>query len=181
MLCLFGFDRLGVVACDLFFEDPQPEPGQEGAEQGVRLEVRCVERTPLRGGIYSAQPVAIERPLWRADLLEAVTNPGSLDRAHHHPKFVDWEPGRRQFDPAMTADPIAWVGSRLADLDGLLAEGGHSRAEVAGPGDAAAIAAAVPEITASVERLLAAVRAANYADPANRPPSGPTGARVGWL
>jgi hypothetical protein len=180
MLCLFAFDRVAVAACDLFFEDPAPEPGQEGAEQGVRLEVRAIERTPLRGSIYSAQPIALERPLWRADLLESVANPGSLDRAHHHPRFTDWEPGRRHFDPAMTADPVAWVGARLADLDGLLREAGVE-SDVVGARDVADVEAAVPEITAAVERLLASVRAAGYGDPAQRPPAGLDGARVGWL
>jgi hypothetical protein len=180
MLCLFGFERVAVVACDLYFEDPEPEPGQEGAEQGVRLEVRAIERTPLRGGIYSAQPIAVERPLWRADLLESVANPGSLDRAHHHPRFTDWEPGRRHFDPAMTADPIAWVGGRLADVDGLLLEAGVDSG-VLGERDAADLKAAVPEITAAVERLLSHVRSVGYGDPANRPPAGADGARVGWL
>jgi hypothetical protein len=118
--------------------------------------------------------------LWRADLLESVDNPGSLDRAHHHPRFTDWEPGVRHFDPAMTADPVAWVGTRLADLDGLLREAGVEP-DVIGPRDAADVEAAVPEITAAVEGLLASVRAAGYADPARRPPAGPDGARVGWL
>jgi hypothetical protein len=180
MLRMFGFDKIAVVACDLYFEDPDPDPGQEGAEQGVRLEVRALERSPLRGGIYSAQPIEVERPLWRADLLESVANPGSLDRAHHHPRFAGWEPGRRQFDPAMTADPVAWVGRRLADLGGLLAEAGTDTG-VVGPDDAADLESAVPEIVASVDALLTQVRAAGYADPAVRPPAGPDGARVGWL
>ena len=33
MLYAFGFDRIGVVASDLYFVDPTPGPGQEGAEQ----------------------------------------------------------------------------------------------------------------------------------------------------
>ena len=40
MLYAFGFERIGVVAGDLYFVDPNPGPGQEGAEQGVRVEVR---------------------------------------------------------------------------------------------------------------------------------------------
>lgn len=180
MLRLFGFDRVAVVACDLYFEDPEPDPGQEGPEQGVRVELRALERGPLRGSIYSATPIAVERPLWRADLLESVDRPGTLDRAHHHPRFARWEPGRRHFDAGLTADPVGWVGRRLADLPGLLADAGVDPA-VLGPGDAAAVAAAGPEIVAAVDHLLASVRAAGYADPARRPSSGPEGARVGWL
>ena len=72
MLYAFAFDRLGVVVCDLYFVDPDPIVGQEGAERGVRLEVRFVDREALRGGIYSAQPIAVGRPVWRCDLLESV-------------------------------------------------------------------------------------------------------------
>jgi hypothetical protein len=178
MLYAFGFDRMGVVASDLYFVDPVPEPGQDGAEQGVRLEVRLFERGPLRGSMYSAQPIAIERPIWRADLLESVANPGSLDRAHHHPRFTDWEPGRRQFVDEMSADPVAWVGKRLADLDGLLEEAGVSRDEVA-PSDAEDLRAAVPEILDAVRHLLDRIRAGELARPADG--SEVEGARVSWL
>ena len=65
MLYAFGFDRIGVVAGDLYFVDPDPGPGQEGAEQGVRLEVRIFERRELPGSVYSARPIAVERPIWR--------------------------------------------------------------------------------------------------------------------
>jgi hypothetical protein len=180
MLCLFGFDRVGVAVCDLYFLDPEPEPGQEGGEQGVRLEVRVLERGPLPGSVYSAQPVEVSTPVWRADLLESVANPGSLDRAHHHPRFDGWEPGRRHFDDALTADPVAWVGRRLADLDQLVAAAGVAP-DVLGPDDAAAVRDAVPEIVATIERLLDRARAAGYGQPGRAPAPGPGGARFGWL
>ena len=180
MLCLFGFDRVGVAVCDLYFLDPEPDPGQEGAEQGVRLEVRVLERGPLPGSVYSAQPVGMATPVWRADLLESVANPGSLDRAHHHPRFDGWEPGRRRFDDALTADPVAWVGRRLADLDQLVAEAGLDPGEL-GPDDAPALRDAVPEIVGTIERLLDRVRAAGFGEPGRAPVPGPDGARVGWL
>ena len=180
MLYAYGFDRVGVVVCDLYFEDPDPLPGQEGAEQGVRLEVRLLERAPLRGSIYSAQPIAVERPVWRADLLESVAGPGTLDRAHHHPAFVGWEPGERVFDAGLTADPVAWVEGRLGQLDVLLAEA-RMPADAAGPTDAADMAAAAPEITSTVERLLERVRAAGYGEPGRAPAPGSDGSRIGWL
>lgn len=180
MLYALGFDRVGVVACDLYFEDPDPLPGQEGAEQGVRLEVRLLSREPLRGSIYSAQPIAVERPVWRADLLESVAAPGTLDRAHHHPAFVGWEPGERVFDDGLTADPIGWVGWRLGQLDVLLAEAGLP-ADAAGPTDAAALRAAVPEITATVAGLLDRARAAGYGEAGRAPAPGRDGSRIGWL
>ena len=180
MLSVFGFERVGVAVGDLYFLDPEPDPGQEGAEQGVRLEVRLLERGPLPGSIYSAQPVAVGTPVWRADLLESVASPGTLDRAHHHPRFDGWEPGRRVFDDDMTADPVAWVGRRLADLDALVAEAGLG-AEILGPGDAAGVRHAVPEIVATVRRLLDRSRSAGYGDPGRAPAGGPAGARAGWL
>ena len=86
MLYVYGFDRVGVAVGDLFFVDPRPHKGQEGAEHGVRLELRLIERGPLRGTIYSATPIAVERPVWRVDLLESVDGrPGSFDRTHYHP------------------------------------------------------------------------------------------------
>src|SRR5215467_8090073 len=93
---------------------PTPLPGQEGAERGVRVEVRLLERGELPGSPYSARPIEVGRPVWRADLLEAADGPpGSLYRAHHHPAFRGWDPGRRVFDPAMTAGPVDWVASEL--------------------------------------------------------------------
>jgi hypothetical protein len=178
MLYAFGFERIGVVASDLFFVDPDPGPGQEGPEQGVRVELRHLERGDLRGSIYSAQPIAVERAIWRADLLESVAHPGTLDRAHHHPRFRGWEPGRRQFVKAMTANPVAWVGNYLSDVEGLLAAAGVPREEI-GSSDADDLRAAIPEILDAVRRLLDRVRAGELGRPAAD--AGLESARVGWL
>ena len=178
MLYVFGFESIGVVVSDLYFVDPDPGPGQEGAERGVRLEVRMLERGELRGSIYSAQPIAVGRPIWRGDLLESVAGtPGSHDRTHHHPSFTGWEPGYRRFVEELSADPLDWVATRLSDLDGLLAESGVSPTEV-DPGDAAALRDAVPEIMGSIARLLRRVRAGEVARP---PTEEAASARVGWL
>ena len=184
MLYAFAFDRIGVVASDLYFVDPNPGQGQEGPEQGARLEVRLFQRGELRGSVYSAQPISIERPIWRADLLESVANPGSLDRAHHHPRFRGWEPGRRHFVEAMSEDPVGWVGRRLSDLDGLLAEAGVAPADV-GPSDAGDLRSAVPEILGAVHRLLERARAGRAgADPESESdpdPASPGSVRLSWL
>lgn len=180
MLYAFVFDRVGVVAGDLYFVDPEPNPGQEGPEQGVRLEVRLMERGELRGSVYAAQPIEVARPLWRADLLESVARPGTLDRAHHHPQCRGWEPGRRHFDEEMTADPVAWVGRRLSDLEGLLAEASVDLSAL-GPSDAGDVRAAVPEIVATVHRLLDRVRSAERAPVVDPSGHADGGARVGWL
>jgi hypothetical protein len=178
MLYVFGFESIGVVVSDLYFVDPDPGPGQEGAERGVRLEVRMLDRGELRGSIYSAQPISVGRPIWRGDLLESVAGvPGSHDRTHHHPRFRGWEPGHREFVEELSGDPIGWVGARLADLDQLLADAGVGTAAV-DPRDGASLRDAVPEIMESVRRLLERV----WAGEAARPPAGElASARIGWL
>ncbi len=179
MLYAFGFERVGVVVSDLYFVNPRPLPGQEGAERGVRLELRVLERQPLKGSIYSAQPIVVDQPIWRVDLLESVdSEPGSLDRAHHHPAFEGWEPGKRFFVPELTAAPLEWIAERLVDLDALLVQAGVAP-EVAGPGDAAALRAAVPEIVDAVRRLLARVASGELGRPDDDREL--VSARIGWL
>ena len=177
MLYAFGFERIGVVAGDLYFLDPDPGPGQEGAEQGVRVEVRLLEKGELRGSIYSARPIGMERAIWRADLLESVDHPGTLDRAHHHPRFTGWEPRKRQFVKEMTANPVAWVGKYLTDVEGMLEAAGVSRDEL-GASDVDDLRAAIPDIMDAVRRLLERVRAGELARP---PRDAVDSARLSWL
>lgn len=179
MLYAFGFERVGVVVGDLYFLNPRPLPGQEGAERGVRLELRLLERGALKGSIYAAQPIAIDRPLWRVDLLESVDSPpGSLDRAHHHPRFRDWDPGERNFVPELSAAPLDWLATELADLDRVLARAG-APAGTAGGSDAAALRAAVPEILDVTRRLLARVASGELGRPDDERDL--VSARIGWL
>lgn len=180
MLYVFGFERTGVVVGDLYFVDPSPHPGQEGAERGVRLEVRLLERRPLPGSIYSAQPIEVARPVWRADLLESVDGPpGSFDRTHYHPALQGWEPGSRVFDRDLSAHPVEWVGAKLAGLDALLAQAGVD-SDPAYARDAQALRGCIAEIMDTISRLLERVRRGELAQP-----PGPGGelasARVGWL
>jgi hypothetical protein len=182
-LYVFGFERVGVVVGDLFFVDPNPGPGQEGAERGVRLEVRIVDRPELHGSVYSAQPISIAEPVWRADLLETVDGPpGSHDRTHHHPRIRGWEPGRRAWDDGLAADPVEWVGRQLADLDALLARSDIDAARVDAD-DARQLREAVPEIVDVVRRLLGRVRAGELGVPpaGYEPSEEPALARAGWL
>jgi hypothetical protein len=192
VLYAFGFERVGVVVGDLYFVDPNPREGQEGAEHGVRLELRVLGRGELQGTIYSAQPIEVGQPIWRADLLESVAGrPGSFDRTHHHPRFTGWNPGRRVFAGELSADPLGWLSAQLADLDSLLASAGVP-AEVAGLSDAEDLRRAVPEIVDVTRRLLGRVRSGELGNPPNgasardaqpdgATASGPALVRAGWL
>ena len=179
MLYAFGFERVGVVVADLYFDNPRAARGQEGAEHGVRLELRILDRGPLKGSAYSARPIGIGQPVWRADLLESVDGPaGSLDRTHHHPAFSGWNPGRRVYVSEMSDDPFGWLGERLADLDDLLASASFP-AGAAGPGDAASLRAAAPEIVDVTRRLVGRVRAGELGHPQHG--EGTDVIRTGWL
>jgi len=186
VLYVFGFERTGVAVGDLYFVDPDPPPGQEGAERGVRLEVRLLEHGPLPGSPYSGRPITVARPVWRADLLESVDGPpGSFDRTHYHPALRGWEPGRRVFDRDLSAHPVEWVGARLAGLEVLLAGAGVP-SDPADARDAEALRGCLAEIMDTVSRLLARVRSGELArPPAPAGPAGPggelTAARLGWL
>ena len=159
MLQAFVFERVGVVVGDLYFLDPNPHKGQEGAEHGVRLELRVFDRGDLKGTIYSAMPIEVGRPIWRVDLLEAVDGkPGSFNRTHHHPKFNGWDPTSRQFLRELSSDPLGWLAGQLADLPAVLERAGVAP-EVADPSDAASLRDIAPAIVGVTGVMLDKVRA----------------------
>ncbi|HEY1916461.1 MAG TPA: hypothetical protein VGH27_12885 [Streptosporangiaceae bacterium] len=179
MLYAFGFDRYGVVISDIYFVDPNPMKGQESPEHGVRLELRVLDRGELRGSIYSAQPIGVDQPVWRVDLLESVDGkPGSFDRTHHHPAFTKWEPGPRKFVRELSADPLGWLGTQLSDLPAVLAQA-KAEPHQCDAADAEQLRARVPEILDVVDRMLTGVRSGVLAVPPQD--VDPDNARVGWL
>ncbi len=178
MLAAFGFETLGVVVGDMYFVDPNPSAGQETPERGVRLELRLVDRAEPHGSIYAGIPIAFTRPVWRVDLFGSTESPpGTLDRAHHHPRFDGWEPGRRHFVPELSADPLSWLADQLAEPAAVLARAGVDTDEVA-EADKTALAAAAPEIIAAVKRMLDGVRDGELAPAPAEPVAA---ARTGWL
>jgi hypothetical protein len=103
-------------------------------EHGVRIELRELAAQPHRGSESAAQLIAADRPLWRADLFDRLTDaPGSFGVAHYHPGFSGNEPSPRTWDPALTADPWRWLRDQIAGLG----EGPGRAAWQLEPGDAA--------------------------------------------
>ncbi|MGP9022867.1 hypothetical protein ACT1U9_31250 [Streptomyces sp. BR1] len=179
MLYAFGFERIGVAVSDLYLVDPSLPAGREGPERGVRVEVRFFEPGDWGGSLYRAAPIAVHRPLWRADLLESVSSqPGSLDRAHYHPRFNGWGPVDDVFTDELTADPVAWLTGKLSHPEELLAEAGVAVHEI-GPYDAADLREATPEIMTVVQRLIDTAASGKHARPADWERL--DRARISWL
>ena len=178
MFAAFGFEALGVVVGDMYFVDPAPLVGQETPERGVRLELRLVDRAEPHGSIYAGVPITLARPVWRVDLFGSTESPpGTLDRAHHHPRFDGWEPGRRHFVAELSADPLSWLTDQLADPAAVLARAGVATDEVT-EADMAGLAAAAPDIVAAARRMLDGVRNGELAPAPAEPVAA---ARTGWL
>jgi len=178
MLWSVAFSGIGIVVGDIYFVDPEPGPGQEGAERGVRLELRVFERDELRGSIYSSVPIRVGRPLWRVDLLESVASaPGSLDRAHHHPRFSGWEPGERVFVDELSTNPLGWLRDRFARIDEVLDHASVPESLACGE-DVEAVTAVGPMVLAVVEQLLRDVAAGRAAQ---APADAGGSVRSSWL
>ncbi len=165
MLQLLCFGTLAVALEDLYFIDPTPAPGQEGAERGVRVELRLLEPQDWRGSIYAAQRVVVDEALWRADFFESIEHgPGTRDRMHHHPEMDGNEPGARVFDRSLTDDPFAWLERRLTDLPERCRTPEHKAS-------AAELLANVTQIVDAARTMLSRVHAGELALAPTRPTS----------
>jgi hypothetical protein len=159
MLQIFGFEKIGVVFGDLYFHPAHGPEDEHGAEHGVRLEVRILEKGPAEGSESGSRRITAAEPIWRVDLLETVTGPpGSFDRTHHHPDMHNWNGGMRTDVPELQTDPVGWIGKALSDLDWLLAESDFGPEDV-DPDDARQLREAVPEICDALANLLKRVHA----------------------
>ena len=110
---VWTFTRTAVTVTLVDFADPALDGRPDVRERGVRLEVRPV-RTTTTGSIYSSPSLVLEPASVRVDLLES--SPGAADRMHWHPSMSGGEPGDRELDPAMAADPVGWVRRFLGDV-----------------------------------------------------------------
>jgi hypothetical protein len=179
VLQVFGFDQVAVVLGDLYFVDPNPSPGQETPERGVRVEVRFVSAQEQDGTIYAARPILVGEPIWRLDLLESVDGtPGSFDRTHHHPLMRGYEPGSRKFDRELSSDPLGYLAGRLRDLPGLL-EQAELPANRVSDEDRRQLSGSVDDIVAATGAMLERVRGGELARAVEPDESGL--ARTGWL
>lgn len=86
-------------------------------EHGSRIELRELAASPHRGSESAAQLITADRPLWRADLFDRLTDkPGTYQVAHYHPQFEGNEPSERNWNPELSADPWSWLHGQLASL-----------------------------------------------------------------
>jgi hypothetical protein len=103
-------------------------------EHGARIELRELAAHPHRGSESAAQLITLDRPRWRADLFDRLSDePGTFGVAHYHPEFSGYEPCPRVWDPELTARPWRWLRDQLADLGAVQAK----RPWVLDPADAA--------------------------------------------
>src|SRR5271155_5523116 len=92
-------------------------------EHGARVEIRELPRQPRRGSESASQLTIVDRPLWRADLFDRMTDhPGSFSPPPSHPRFPGNEPSARCWDPALTSDPWAWLGDQITSLGAAAGE-----------------------------------------------------------
>ena len=90
-----------------------------------------------------------------------------------------WEPGRRQYEVDITADPVGWLAARFDDLAEVTAALDQDGVDV-GADELAELRAAAPEIVDAVTRLLKRISDGELA----REPTGADTSvlvRSGWL
>jgi hypothetical protein len=113
-------------------------------EHGVRIELRELAPQPHRGSESAAQVITADRPLWRADLFDRLTDaPGSFGVAHYHPEFSGNEPSSRHWDPDLAADPWRWLHDQIAGPGQGPGQEAWQRLEPADAGELSGLANAI--------------------------------------
>jgi len=119
-------------------------------EHGARIELRELVPQPRRGSESAAQLITADRPLWRADLFDRLTDPpGTFRVAHFHPMFDGVEPSQRFWDPQLSASPWDWL---RATIEKQGAATGHP-AWPLDPDDAAELSGLADQIVELARRL----------------------------
>lgn len=144
----------GIAVTTEYWEEAQADGTRE---TGCRVQLRLASMVPApvpppvprRDAVFWS----IEEPIWRADLFTEVGGRGPCDAAHYHPTFDGLTPCDRVGDPAIRADPLAWIMDRLSDLPAMLTEAG--RADLIEGLDPGLVRQAMPAIRATVEATLA--------------------------
>ena len=146
---IFALSRAAVVVRHWFEIDLD----DASMEHGARIELRELTPQPHRGSESAAQLITADRPLWRADLFDRLTDePGSFGVAHYHPEFSGNEPCERVFDPLLAASPWEWLHDQFTRPgDGTAGPGG--RALPLEPDDAAELGRLAPDVVAVARRL----------------------------
>ena len=120
------FDDIAITVERIDFLDPALVGQPDARERGVRVEVRPVH-AGRAGSVYASATTTILPGVYRIDLLES--RPGAADRMHWHPAMHGGEPGGRTFDADLSADPLAWLGRKLSEHEGVGAHVGEIVAE----------------------------------------------------
>lgn len=116
---VFVFNEIAVIIRHWY------EIGANGREHGARVEIRLLTPSPRRGDESASQLIAIDQPIWRADLFDLLGDePGTFGRAHYHHTFDGVEPTARDWDPELSADPISWCREQLSNLEKVIAASG---------------------------------------------------------
>jgi hypothetical protein len=107
---ILALSRCAVIARHWFEIDLE----DASMEHGARIELRELVAQPHRGSESASQLITADRPLWRADLFDRLTDePGSYGVAHFHPEFAGDEPCSRAWDEQLTTSPWDWLRDQL--------------------------------------------------------------------
>ena len=119
-------------------------------EHGARIELRELVPQQHRGTESAAQMVTADRPLWRADLFDRISDPpASYGVAHFHPEFSGNEPCPRVWDAVLTASPWDWLADQVASAG---AASGHG-AWPLDPDDARELSGLAPRVVAMARQF----------------------------
>jgi hypothetical protein len=178
MLCVYGFERIGLVIGDMYILDPNPLKTYKDSEHGVRLELRLLHRGEPRGSIYSSRPIEVGRPVWRVDLLESVdSEPGSFDRTHHHTIFDGWNPSPRVFVDELSAAPFDWLAEQLSDIRSFCERSSVSTTDISQV-DARGLSSSSDDIVNVTRKMMEGVRQGELG---REPDQHGDYVRAGWL